>query len=118
MAWRQSGGRNVVYRTFRDPAVGIASELAAMPAGSRSMRYTGGSCFSEPWAVPAKPSPKPLCEGHMTIDESTVAVSASAAQPTSRPGPATFDERWAAWQAKGAAHDRAVRRKMTIAAPI
>jgi small-conductance mechanosensitive channel len=28
------------------------------------------------------------------------------------------DERWAAWQAKGAAHDRAVRRKMAIAAPI
>lgn len=27
-------------------------------------------------------------------------------------------ERWATWQAKGAAHDRAVRRKMTIAAPI
>jgi small-conductance mechanosensitive channel len=31
---------------------------------------------------------------------------------------ATFDERWAAWQAKGAVHDRAVRRKMAIAAPI
>jgi hypothetical protein len=31
---------------------------------------------------------------------------------------ATFDERWAAWQAKGAAHDRAVRRKMAIAVPI
>ena len=31
---------------------------------------------------------------------------------------ATFDERWAAWQAKGAAHDRAVRQKMSIAAPI
>jgi hypothetical protein len=31
---------------------------------------------------------------------------------------AQFDERWAAWQAKGAAHDRAVRRKMAIAAPI
>ena len=30
----------------------------------------------------------------------------------------TFDERWAAWQAKGTAHDRAVRRKMAIAAPI
>jgi small-conductance mechanosensitive channel len=30
----------------------------------------------------------------------------------------TFDERWAAWQAKGAAHDRAVRRKLAIAAPI
>jgi hypothetical protein len=30
----------------------------------------------------------------------------------------TFDERWAAWQAKGAAHERAVRRKMVLAAPI
>ena len=29
-----------------------------------------------------------------------------------------FDERWAAWQAKGAAHDRAVRRKMAVAAPV
>ena len=28
------------------------------------------------------------------------------------------DERWAAWQAKGAAHDRAVRRKLAFAAPI
>ena len=32
--------------------------------------------------------------------------------------PSGFDERWAAWQAKGAAHDRAVRRKMALAAPI
>jgi hypothetical protein len=31
---------------------------------------------------------------------------------------ATFDERWAAWEAKGVAHDRAVRRKMAVAAPI
>lgn len=30
----------------------------------------------------------------------------------------TFDERWAAWQAKGAAHDRAVRRRLAIAAPL
>jgi len=29
-----------------------------------------------------------------------------------------FDERWAAWQAKGAAHDRAVCRKMAFVAPI
>jgi hypothetical protein len=37
--------------------------------------------------------------------------------PTSIPAhePADFDERWAAW--KGAAHDRALRRKMAIAAP-
>ena len=31
---------------------------------------------------------------------------------------ATFDERWAAWQAKGAARDRAFRRKLAVAAPI
>jgi hypothetical protein len=31
---------------------------------------------------------------------------------------ASFDERWAAWQARGVAHDRAVRRKMALAAPI
>ena len=37
---------------------------------------------------------------------------------TAVPEPASFDERWAAWQAKGAAHDRAVRRKMAVAAPI
>jgi hypothetical protein len=28
------------------------------------------------------------------------------------------DARWAAWQAKGAAHDRAVRRKLTVFMPI
>ena len=40
--------------------------------------------------------------------------------PTSIPArePASFDERWTAWQAKGVAHDRAVRRKMAIAAPV
>jgi hypothetical protein len=31
---------------------------------------------------------------------------------------ASDDERWAAWHAKGAAHDRAVRRKLTVAVPI
>ena len=29
-----------------------------------------------------------------------------------------FDARWAAWLAKGAAHDRAARRKMAFAVPI
>ncbi len=29
-----------------------------------------------------------------------------------------YDARWAAWVARGAARDRAVRRRMTIAAPI
>jgi hypothetical protein len=30
----------------------------------------------------------------------------------------TADERWHAWQAKGAAHDRAVRRRLAIVVPI
>jgi hypothetical protein len=30
----------------------------------------------------------------------------------------TFDERWSVWQARGAAHDRAVRRRMMFALPI
>jgi hypothetical protein len=57
-------------------------------------------------------------EGHMAIAVPTVV--APPGTPTSTPvtDSATFDERWAAWQAKGAAHDRAVRRKMAIAAPI
>jgi hypothetical protein len=44
-----------------------------------------------------------------------------AAAVYARPPPeseATFDERWAAWQAKDAAHDGALRRKLALAAPI
>ena len=33
-------------------------------------------------------------------------------------GAPSFDERWAAWQARGAAHDRTVRRRMMFALPI
>ena len=52
----------------------------------------------------------------MTVETSPVAAPEA---PTSTPTrEARFDERWAAWQAKGAAHDRAVRRKMTIAMPV
>ena len=32
--------------------------------------------------------------------------------------PMSVDERWAAWEAQGAAHHRAVRRKMAVAGPI
>jgi hypothetical protein len=41
-------------------------------------------------------------------------------QPTARSEAVTAsdEERWAAWRARGAAHDRAVRRKVSIAAPI
>jgi hypothetical protein len=52
----------------------------------------------------------------MAVETSPVAAPEA---PTSTPTrEASFDERWAAWQAKGAAHDRAVRRKMEIVAPI
>ena len=54
----------------------------------------------------------------MAIDVSAVAGPPQAALSTAVPEPVPFDERWAAWQAKGAAHDRAFRRKMRIAAPI
>ena len=54
----------------------------------------------------------------MTIDVPIVAALPQAAKSTAVPEAASFEERWAAWQAKGAAHDRAVRRKMAIAAPI
>jgi hypothetical protein len=54
----------------------------------------------------------------MAIDLPIIAAPAPTAISTAKPEAASFDERWAAWQAKGAAHDRAVRRKMAIAAPI
>jgi hypothetical protein len=54
----------------------------------------------------------------MAFDPPTTAVPLQAAVSTVVPGAASLDERWAVWQAKGAAHDRAVRRKMAIAAPI
>ena len=54
----------------------------------------------------------------MAIDVSAVAVPPPAAISAAIPEAESFDQRWAAWQAKGAAHDRAVRRKMAIAAPI
>ena len=54
----------------------------------------------------------------MAVEVSPVAVPPPAAIFAAIPEAENFDQRWAAWQAKGAAHDRAVRRKMAIAAPI
>ena len=54
----------------------------------------------------------------MAVDVSAVAVPPLAAISAAIPEAENFDQRWAAWQTKGAAHDRAVRRKMVIAAPI
>lgn len=41
-------------------------------------------------------------------------------KPETTPDPAnpSFEERWAAWQARGAAHELAVRRRLTIIIPI
>ena len=51
--------------------------------------------------------------------------SSSASPPTTRDHPAEparldadFDARWAAWHARGVAHERAVRRKFLIWAPV
>jgi small-conductance mechanosensitive channel len=54
----------------------------------------------------------------MAIDVPTVVTPPETPTVTHVAAASTFDERWAAWRAKGAAHDRAVRRKTTIAAPI
>ena len=54
----------------------------------------------------------------MAITVSTVVAPPGTATSTPVTDSATFDERWAAWQAKGAAHDRAVLRRMAIAAPM
>ena len=54
----------------------------------------------------------------MNTNLAVVATPPKAETPNLPTASPAFDERWAAWQAKGAAHDRAVRRKMAVAAPI
>ena len=77
----------------------------------------GDDCRWDILAVPAFLSPRPprpsphqslLCARvHMAIDVSAVAVLPQAAVSTAGPEAESFDQRWAAWLAKGAAHDRA-----------
>jgi hypothetical protein len=53
----------------------------------------------------------------MTVD--VLPISAPGAPPlTTAREPASFDARWATWRAKGAARDRAVRRRMAVLAPV
>ena len=54
----------------------------------------------------------------MPLEPSAVAEPQRPAPPLSRESGVGLDERWAAWEAKGAAHDRAFRRKLAVAAPI
>jgi hypothetical protein len=54
----------------------------------------------------------------MALAVATVVAPPGSPISTTVTESATFDERWAAWHAKGAAHDRAVQRKMAIALPL
>lgn len=54
----------------------------------------------------------------MPLEPSAVAEPQRPAPPLSCESGVGLDERWAAWEAKGAAHDRAFRRKLAVAAPI
>jgi hypothetical protein len=51
----------------------------------------------------------------MALERSPVAAARPSTPAPSHESESTFDERWAAWQAKGAARDRAFRRKLALA---
>ena len=53
----------------------------------------------------------------MAIEVPSVTAPLAPASTTAGES-ASVDERWAAWQARGAANDRAFRRKVAIMAPI
>jgi hypothetical protein len=53
----------------------------------------------------------------MSVQPSVAIVKSASLQTLSRPVESTFEERWAAWQARGDEHDRAVRRRVRIAIP-
>ena len=54
----------------------------------------------------------------MTTELAAVTVQPKAAISNTIAESPGFDERWAAWQAKGAAYDRAFRRKIEVVVPI
>jgi|RhiMetdeSRZDD1v2_1073273.scaffolds.fasta_scaffold4062764_2 hypothetical protein len=54
----------------------------------------------------------------MPLERSAMAVPSPSAPAASHESGVSFDQRWAAWVAKGAARDRAFRRKLAVAAPI
>jgi hypothetical protein len=53
----------------------------------------------------------------MASDESTVPAPPQPTIATAVPDAASLDERWAAWQAKGAAHDRESGRTWQLSRP-
>jgi hypothetical protein len=54
----------------------------------------------------------------MAIDVPPVTAPPQASPFTTGPESPDVDQRWAAWQAKGAAQDRAFRRKIRVVGPV
>ena len=54
----------------------------------------------------------------MAIDVPPVTAPPQPSPFTSAPESPDLDQRWAAWQAKGAAQDRAFRRKIRVVGPV
>jgi hypothetical protein len=54
----------------------------------------------------------------MAVERPPVAALQPSTPVAAQESESSFDQRWAAWEAKGAAHDRAFRRKLAVAAPI
>lgn len=54
----------------------------------------------------------------MAVERPLVAGPQPSTPALAHEAGSTFDERWAAWEAKGAAHDRAFRRKLAVASPL
>ena len=54
----------------------------------------------------------------MAVERPPVAAPQPSTSVRAHEPESSFDERWAAWEAKGAARDRVFRRKLAIAAPI
>jgi hypothetical protein len=54
----------------------------------------------------------------MSVELAAVATPAKAAASAAEADSVGFEQRWAAWQAREAAHERAVRRRVAFAAPV
>ena len=54
----------------------------------------------------------------MSTESSSAAGGTPAPVMIAAAASSSFEERWQAWQAKGVAHDRAVRRKLAVAIPL
>ena len=55
----------------------------------------------------------------MPVETSSAPVVAAPIRPAAPAPPSPgFEERWAAWEARGEAQDRALRRKFNIAVPV